>query len=239
LTDFLIRPGGGWRGLVTLLGVGVVGNLVAALVTVLTGTSVWALILSTVSILVLLAAVWAISRRSDLVLVPKEQRPDQHPGLIVLVGTGREGEDPMKQSAGVAIEHHRPALKVCWLIASRGEKGSLPVAQELEEAYEAEGLEIRIRTVADAFDVQESYDRVERIYADEVPKAGLTEAQVIADFTGGTKPMSAGMILACGEERPMEYTYGRKDGIASMPRRVDLEIRAGRATRPSRREPGS
>ena len=49
-----------------------------------------------------------------------------------------------------------------------------------------------------------------------------------ADFTGGTKPMSAGMILACGEARPMQYTYGRKDGVASVPRRVDLETQARR-----------
>jgi len=231
LADFLVRPGGGWRGLITLLGIGVVGNLVATVVTLATGTSVWMLLLWMVSIVVLLVGIWAVSRPQDLVLVPKDQRPDQYPGLIVLVGTGRPGEDPLTQSAGVAISHHQSALKTCWLIASAGERGSLPVAQDLQRAYDGENFETRIRTMADAFDVQESYDLVERIYSEEVPEAGLREEQVIADFTGGTKPMSAGMILACGETRPMQYTYGRKDGIASVPRRVDVEIRTGGSER--------
>jgi hypothetical protein len=226
--DFLIRPGGGWRGLVTLMGLGVVGNLVAAVVTVLMGNSLWALGLSAVSILVLLAAIWAVSRSPDLVLVPNDRQPEAHPGLIVLVGTGRPGEDPLEQAAGDAIRHHEATLQTCWLIASGGKDGSLPVAHELERQLEEVGCDTRVRAVADAFDVQQSYELVERIYTEEVPTAGLTEAQVIADFTGGTKPMSAGMILACGEARPMQYMYGRKEGIASVPCRVDLAMRAGR-----------
>jgi hypothetical protein len=229
LADFLTRPVGGWRGLMTVLGVGVIGNLVANIIAVWTGNSVWQLGLSIALLLVFLAGVWAIRRSQDLVLVPENQRPDRKPGLIVLVGTGRPGEDPMEQSAGIAIAYHRPVLKTCWLIASSGEKGSLPVAQTLEKQCRAEGIEVHIHALADPFSVQESYDLVEHIYAEEVPAAGLAENQVIADFTGGIKPMSAGMILACQGTRLMQYMYGRKERIASIPRSVKFQPRGGRA----------
>jgi CRISPR/Cas system-associated protein Csm6 len=160
----------------------------------------------------------------------------KHRGLIVLVGTGRPGEDPMSQSAGIAIEYHMSAgqesgLEMCWLIATAGESGSLPIAQKLKEACQARNVKADIRTVSDPFSVQESYDLVQRIYDEEVPKASLSEREVIADFTGGVKPMSAGMILACGDRRPMQYMYGRKEGIASIPRIIEFAQRGRRESR--------
>jgi hypothetical protein len=59
---------------------------------------------------------------------------------------------------------------------------------------------------------------VYRIYVQSAAEKGLTPGQIIADYTGGTKPMSAGMVLACREQRwPMEYMTGGKKGIASVP----------------------
>jgi hypothetical protein len=146
--------------------------------------------------------------------------------LIVIIGTGRPGEDPLTQSAGLAIAYHTAAqpheagLQVCWLICSGGEHGSLHVAQALQATYKAQGLKAYLRPIGDPFSMQESYNLVQRIYVEEVPDVGLREAEVIADFTGGTKPMSAGMILACGHSRPMQYMTGRKAGIASVPQLI-------------------
>lgn len=160
------------------------------------------------------------------VLVPDDQQPAKHRGLIVIVGTGRPGENPMSQSAGQAIDYHLAAqpgqtgLEICWLVCSGGEYGSLNVAQALQAICKERGLKAYLRPVGDAFSVQESYNLVQRIYTDETPDVGLREEEVIADFTGGTKPMSAGMILACGERRPMQYMTGRKAGIASTPQLV-------------------
>lgn len=224
--EFLTEPSGGWRGVIIMIGLGLAGNLAAAVVTLLVGTSPWLLGLLSLSILFILAALWTISRPKELVLVPEGEQPDQYPGLIVIVGTGRPGEDPLDQSAGEAIKYHQSNLKVCWLIATGGADGSLPVAQELKERCQTGDLDIRIRAVADPFSVQESYDLVGRIYAREVPEVRLREDQIVSDFTGGVKPMSAGMILACGGTRPMQYSYGRKAGIATVPRLV--EFRPGR-----------
>jgi len=229
-TDFLASPPRGWAGIISLLGFGIVGSLVAGLITLVAGTSAWQLILWAMSILAVIWAAFVVWRRTKpLVLVPEDQRPSKHRGLIVLVGTGRPGEDPMQQSAGIAITYHQPVLQTCWLIATAGEGGSLPVAQKLEEQSRAAGIQPHVLAVADPFSVQETYELVERIYREDVPKANLAEDQVIADFTGGVKPMSAGMILACGETRSMQYMYGRKEGIASIPRLIEFQPRRGQS----------
>ena len=156
--------------------------------------------------------------------VPDEERPAKYRGLILLVGTGRPGEDPMSQSAGHAITYHvslnrkEAGLEYCWLIASAGEQGSVPVAETLQTVCQDQfGVETEILTVNNPFNVQETYEVVQHIYGNLLPATGLTEQEVIADFTGGVKPMSAGMILACGQHRPMQYYTGRKAGLASIP----------------------
>ncbi len=188
-------------------------------------------------IAILVAAVvafWVVafalrSRVEPMILVPRDARPDRYPGLIALVGRGRPGEksDPHEQAAARAIEYHLgddDTLKVCWLIASSGEQGSVLMAERIRDLYERR-CTILVRQVGDAFSVQDTYDVVQEIYnkelyTDEFRGLGLAPERVIADFTGGTAPMTAGMVLACGKDRPMQYTVGRKEGIASMPQLV-------------------
>jgi hypothetical protein len=165
------------------------------------------------------------------------------PGLIALVGRGRPGEKagPRAQSAAKAIEYHLAGdtLKVCWLVASSGEGGSVALARAIRQAYEGR-CTIRVCQVGDAFSVQDTYDAVQRIYNEEIYRDEfaafeLAPERVIADFTSGTAPMTAGMVLACGRYRPMEYTTGRparagEAEIASVPLLVEF--------RPTRRKRG-
>lgn len=155
------------------------------------------------------------------VLVLREQQPPTYPGLIVLVGPGRPDEDPLEQSAKPAIEYHLAAqdpglaLRVCWLLAS---EPGVPVAEALRQQYESR-CRVLVCPIHQAFDVQDTYDQVRRIYQEQAPAEGLAPEQVIADFTGGTKMMSAGMVLACGDRWPMQYVTGRKKkgDIRSVP----------------------
>jgi len=227
--DFLNRPPGGWTGTLVLLGLGVAGNILSTLISLQVGASPWLLGLLVVSVFALLGGIYKLRRRATpRVLVPEDEQPQKHRGLIVLVGIGRPGEDPMQQSAGIAISYHQPVLQTCWLVATGGETGSLSIAQILADRCKAAGVQPYVRTVADPFNVQESYELVEGIYTQEMPQAGLAEDQVIADFTGGVKPMSAGMILACGDQRPMQYMTGRKGEIASIPISVKFAPRGRR-----------
>ncbi|MCP4516379.1 MAG: hypothetical protein GY824_14265, partial [Delftia sp.] len=73
-------------------------------------------------------------------LVSRDAQPPRCQGLIALVGPGRPGDDPMRQAAVRAIEYHLgddETLRVCWLIASSGEGGSVPVAEQIRRAYQS------------------------------------------------------------------------------------------------------
>ncbi len=177
----------------------------------------------------LIVGLWVLhlvlGKQEPLELVPEEERPPAFPGLIVLVGTGRKDTNPEKLSHNQAVEYHLTCeeaggetLRVCWLIATGGVKGSVPVAREVRKRYESRCDKMILHTLNSAFDVQETYLLVRRIYAEEAAEHGLDADQIIADFTGGTKPMTAGMVLACREGRwPMQYMSGREGEIVSTP----------------------
>jgi hypothetical protein len=175
-------------------------------------------------------ALWALhlalrQERRKWVLVPREQQPPRYAGLIVLVGPGRPGEDPLKGPTGPAIEYHLASdeqgrtLKVCWLLAS---SQGVPVAEAFREKYESH-CRMLVHQIHQPFDVQETYEAVQRIYLEGALAEGLSPDQVIADFTGGTKMMTAGMVLACGDQWPMQYMTGRKEGVISTPMLVRFQ----------------
>ena len=227
LTNWLRR----YRNLVLLL----VSGLLAPLATELAGSWLEATLGQTPSQLIQLLALsvalavglWALylalGKRQVLELVPLEQRPPCFPGLIVLVGPGRKGANPSALSHNPAIEYHLgnkeaggESLRVCWLIATAGEKGSLPVAQEVRARYR-DHCTVKIKLVHDAFGIKETHRVVHTIYTQEAAEYDLDPNQIIADFTGGTKPMSAGMVLACRDRWPVQYMTGGRKDIASLP----------------------
>jgi hypothetical protein len=239
-SEFLRVPPPGWSGILALFSFGIVGNIIALIISALTSNSIWLLSLLVVSIVLPVWGVYRVRRQIEpQEMVPKDERPAKHRGLIILVGPGRPGERPEKQSACPAIEYHlsmepSKGLAVCWLIATGGEKGSQPVAEQLEAYCKNLKIDARVRRVPDPFSdpysVQSAYELVDKIYTEEVPEAGLKETEVIADFTGGVRQTSAGMILACGERRPMQYMFGRKEDVASMPILIKFTARSRRGT---------
>jgi len=165
-------------------------------------------------------ALWVLylalrQERREWVLVPREQQPPRYVGLIVLVGPGQPEKDPLKGPTGPAIEYHLAgdALKVCWLLAS---SQGVPVAEAFRRRYESH-CRMLVRQIFKPFDVQETYEVVQGIYLKEALAEGLSPDQVVADFTGGTRMMTAGMVLACGDRWPMQYMTGRKEGAVSTP----------------------
>jgi hypothetical protein len=145
-------------------------------------------------------------------IVVQEMLPPLFLGLIVLVGPGRAGSDPLEQSAMDAILYHVKGLKYCWLIGSSGEKGSVDVVEAIQE--ECKHLQIQTYTyfVDEPMDINPTYALAEKIYSDDVPAVGLTDQDVIADITGATKPMSFGLLRACGVSRPMQYMVRQPKG---------------------------
>jgi hypothetical protein len=125
--------------------------------------------------------------------------PGKKRGLIFLFSR----EDTLRE----AIEYHRPLLEDCWLLVT-------PEMQERagEALGHFEGVAFHLQPLADRYDSGSCYETVRQIYRQEVGRLGMSPAEVIADITGGTKPMTMGAIVACLEGGyPVEHVPTRFD----------------------------
>jgi len=135
--------------------------------------------------------------------ISEEMKPKPRRGLILLVS-------PHLGTAPYAIEYHLGTLEACWLLAS---PDSVKVAEQLYETYRDQIPYIAYGTsyTVDADEVEETYIQVLLIYERELPRYGLKVEEVIADITGGQKPMTAGMALAClAKNLEMQYMKARR-----------------------------
>jgi hypothetical protein len=127
----------------------------------------------------------AISYKSN-----EEYRLGKRPALIILASL----HDSIASSS---IEHHLPVLRHCWILATHQ---SLSTAAALAERYRNQIPNIYYGDpgyLVDPSKPQSTYDIVVRILAVEAEEAGLKRDEIIADITGGSKLMSAAMVLAC------------------------------------------
>lgn len=156
------------------------------------------------------------------------------PGLIAVMSTTPpEQESPAER----AILHHwnggrDPHVRHCWLVCTQQSENAAKelekkpidkgVSQEFElyygENYQMDdpknsgqtlSLCIPDESLDDPIYIQHLIDC---IYADACTRYRLQESEIIADFTGGTKAMSAGIILAGAiAARRLQYISQRGD----------------------------
>ena len=110
-----------------------------------------------------------------------------------------------------AAEHHRRALQHCWLVCTTGESGTedlFEAAQRLVQAAAFRKVKCYCVLIPDAYDVGEIVAVIDDVYRELPP--GLNADDVIADFTGGTAAMTAGMVLAT-LDRQRKIQYLRQD----------------------------
>jgi hypothetical protein len=244
IAEYLVQPTKDWAGVTSMMTLGIIGNLLAALIQLITGNAIWLLI----AVALAMVMVWLVYRLRKLrlvrvrvplkMLVTPDKKPPKCAGLIVLVGPGRPGEGPEKQSAWHSIQYHRfgedgatQRLRKCWLVSSEGEGGGLPYAQILKQEVEKLGIQVDVNsTVKDAFSIQEAYDAVRNVVDNQIPhdESKLKYDDIIVDVTGANKPMSIGAVLACEMRVKMQYMFGRKEGIASEPLLIQFEPDQGR-----------
>lgn len=109
----------------------------------------------------------------------------------------------------VAAQHHAAALRHCWILCTTGDGGSssqYDTAAKIIGALGGPKIQCHKEEIDDPNDISKIVPRVSQIYKDATLRYNLEEAEVIADFTGGTSPMSGGMILATVDEnRKIEY----------------------------------
>jgi hypothetical protein len=147
-------------------------------------------------------------RREMAARIIDKPNPPQFKGLIIMVSK--------LETAREAIEHHKETLQCCWLIATPEMKQR---AKELEAEYEDVIPHVIIRPIANMYDTGGCYQLIRDIYHQEAPRLELEPSEVIADITGGTKPMTMGMILACLEgEFPVEHVPTEYDSVTGKPK---------------------
>jgi hypothetical protein len=151
--------------------------------------------------------------------------------------------------AEVALRHHwnngaHPHLRYAWLITT---PDSLPYARTLHQRLIEEGIAEQItlfygdytlpdyanpnpnRTLnlsaEEAKDPDTVLYLVNSIYMD-AQQLGLSEDDLIVDFTGGTKPMGVGAFLACSRPgRRLQYIASR-DNPQLLEIKVDYQVKA-------------
>ena len=151
------------------------------------------------------------------------------PGLIVIASIA---PPRVKSAAQAAIEHHWDEgagnLRHCWIICG-GQKsqdharsiidqmqGQIAVINDNDNATEfwlthahdpERQLQIYFKKLEPEAtdDPNETFKLVNQIY-EEAAQASIEPSDVIADYTGGTKSMTAGIVLACANpERRIEF----------------------------------
>jgi CRISPR-associated protein (Cas_Cas02710) len=170
------------------------------------------------------------NRRRMGLLHEELPRPAGKKGLILLVSTPREGTPVANTHAMHAVVYHlqtKNALERVWLIPSdnsdrnRFGPSTRPAADDIKKGCETIALQLKKRIKVEIYekgvspaDSQDTFDYVNRIFT----RSGFKADAIIADFTGGTKPMTVGMIMAClPRDRELEYVpfnqaTGQMDG---------------------------
>ncbi len=114
------------------------------------------------------------------------QSPRRHRGLVFLFSRG--------ETLNAAIDYHLPELEQCWVV----------VTSDMQtKAEEAIGKHSKVRfslvTIDSLYDTTACYNAVRNIFQQQAALVHIPTNAIIADITGGTKPMSVGMYLACLE----------------------------------------
>ncbi|MEW6418836.1 MAG: hypothetical protein AB1480_12065 [Nitrospirota bacterium] len=164
--------------------------------------------------------------------------PKRHRGLIVLcsIGENISAEQAIRYHyRGLKNEHQDSILKHCWMIT--GGDASEQAARNLIVKLVSEGFPNNLFKIIqisgdDADNPTKVYKIIEDIFK-SLPE-GFKESDIISDYTGGTKSMTSGLVLACAiPSRELQFMKPRKykdDGTAdraagSDPRAVDIRFK--------------
>lgn len=148
---------------------------------------------------VILIATWFRRPVTGQVHIREEEKPTPHRGLILLVSPNPTA------AATASIEYHLPVLQHCWLIASAE---SLAMAQTLANEFRGHVTQVYFGAphyLVEPEQIQSTYAVMQTILED-ARKAWLADTDLIADITGGQKPMTVGLALACSARNvQMQY----------------------------------
>jgi hypothetical protein len=166
------------------------------------------LVLFLVGLVVVRAWAELIERQIEQSIVRPRTRPaPQKKGLIALCS-----KEPVVR---MAINHHLPELKHAWLIVSEETKS---IADNLRKDFGDSVVEMRqIENEADCHEVAQMVREI----IEQRPK-DMFPQDIIVDFTGLTKPATAGAVLGALQlGAPLQYTGSIRIGDGLEPIRPE------------------
>lgn len=145
--------------------------------------------------------------------------PDRHRGLILMPTRAPTGQQ--------AVDYHRDRLEHLWLIVTPEMREP---ANQLRTYAESLGVTCHWLELADEYDAWGCYQLVREVFQSHALAVNLPPREVIADLTGGTKLMTAGMALACGDlNQALQYVPTRYVGAEPTVPFQPIEVKLGRA----------
>ncbi len=119
-------------------------------------------------------------------IIAERSHPGRRQGLVVMVTRA--------PTAGKALAYHHDTLQHLWMIVTPDMRDE---ANQLRKQAEGQGVKCHPLDLANEYDASGCYRLVRSVFEVLAGQTGLAPGDVIADMTGGTKPMTAGMVLAC------------------------------------------
>lgn len=157
--------------------------------------------------------------------IPPDHQAQPHHGLILLTSPNPKAAD------NDIIAHHRTGgiLSHCWLIITEHVQGS-GKADDLVFRLNEQNVHAHTLLVKDANQSYMTYDAVCEAINQARGVFGYTD-MVIVDITGGNKPMTAGAVMACRDNKvSMEYMVTMRDekgNVESDAEPVPMKVRLG------------
>ena len=132
-------------------------------------------------------------------------RPKPRPARGLIAFVSLQQRDHLER----ALRYHGDRLERVWLIATQDAEA---LARQIKDEFETDKRKIVIAPLNHQYELLRAKEVVDHIYQTQLGE--LKEEEVIADFTGGTKPMTVGMIFAClSPSRSLQYVPARyEDG---------------------------
>ena len=196
-----------------MLVIAILGDLLYDLLTGQTFT-VWTIVAPVLAMMAGTGRAYCLYRRAsgrprnvDIVFDESRLAP-AHAGVIWLFGPGRY------EHLLFALQHHNSGggAAHCWLVMQK-----IAPVQEAYGRFTADLAALRLSVLPHPVyirepDAQAAYRSVHDILTREVQEEGLQRTDVVADITGGLKPLTAGMVLAAvALDASLEYVETDRD----------------------------
>lgn len=196
------------------------------------------LTLAVIVILGVLVILYVAQRRRQKLRITSESGVMPAPGLVVLVSIPTKA-GVERTPAADALYYHcvtlpaggTPTLRHCWLIYTDATE---PYWQQIASLFKDRVTPHHVR-VEDGESAMQTFGAMNSVYA-EAKGLNLQPTDIIADCTGGTKPMSVGIALAVAAQQGCSLEYlpthyaadGRPDFTErTKPRLVGIEFFGG------------